>query len=208
MRCILVYGLESGGTSCVAGILHKIGIHMGDSFPKEPYPEKVKPGVPTPYRYEDSDFVKNVYGDLEAWASRRIGAGKEIWGIKSPLLVPMNDHVIPIIRKKKPDIEIRIVVVARKIDSVVKSAKVKRPPEKAEMVEKNVRSSMNSLWNVMAKLAPKYNTFFIDYDELVDHTEGEVVELIDFCFEGMGKPSGKQIADAIDFVQPHLRHSK
>lgn len=52
-KCVLVLGTPRSGTSCVAGVLHHLGVPMGERFPE---PNEWNPGG----FYQDEDFENAV----------------------------------------------------------------------------------------------------------------------------------------------------
>lgn len=66
-RLIFVLGTPSGGTSCVAGILHHLGVDMGNPLPE--------PGVRGYVTHEDrdvSDFIEERDGAEPAMIRQRL----------------------------------------------------------------------------------------------------------------------------------------
>lgn len=117
MSCIIVLGCYRSGTSAVAGVLHKLGVHMGDQF------DSPNDNNSSGY-WEDLDF-KNIHKKMEDSKDdhkitkeyfnliEKREKSHKLWGVKDPLLCVYlmqlvrnikNDHKLIVCRRKKEDV--------------------------------------------------------------------------------------------------------
>lgn len=94
MNCIIVLGCWRSGTSAVAGVLHHLGVMMGEKF-----------NVPTPMNpkgyFEDIEFKEVFNGlmnydpaceDLMMKLIRKRRTNFKLWGVKDPQLCYLLDQ--------------------------------------------------------------------------------------------------------------------
>lgn len=181
-KCVVVLGLHRSGTSSVAGVLHHLGVNMGDKM----LPPDDK--APTGY-YEDQDFldIHNVIcGDCRnptidtttlAIEYQNLLAKKStqsLWGVKDPKMC----FLFPYFLKTITNTEILVVEVNRNIDAVAKS------------LQKYLDYSVDL--NEAQKICSKYEeakkislTFFqgkhhnINYEKLVENAPNVVSDFVE-----------------------------
>ena len=201
-------GVESSGTSAVAGVLHHLGVYMGARLHA---PSK---GNPKGY-YEDNDWIDlhiredfwaNQRHFIEQYVDKRLSQGKKIWGVKSPMFAAAKMGVLfaSILKEKIHDLDLMLVVVRRPLYSITKSAYTKRKGtishEKAYSQTKNSVKNLNAVVNAID--CPKLE---IEYDRLCFYTKDEVKRMVEFCFGGMSFPlDGVRLA--VEFVDLSLNH--
>jgi len=146
-RFVFVTGTESSGSSCVAGVLHNLGVNMG---------KELKEGNPNsnPKGYFEDKNIEAMYGDkyfwnnpepkLRAWTQNRINENNKIWGLKDIHLMNANaiDTIFSALKELCPRIDIRIIAMSRPIECIVKSAHRKHPGQKIEIIDRDMREGM------------------------------------------------------------------
>lgn len=129
--CVVVLGLHRGGTSIVSGILHSLGVDMGDLF--HPPDERNRTGF-----FEDIGFLaihdKIIGGDWERpnihfreneSEYRELLAGiyksKRLWGLKDPKLCLFFHQFLRVMADVMPNTEVLVVDVERNLNAIVAS---------------------------------------------------------------------------------------
>ena len=196
-RAILVMGIEGSGTTCVAQVLHNLGVDMGDLNRK----------------YEDKG-IHEVYAKsqqvVEGWIQNRIAENKIIWGVKFPLIHQMLLGIIEGMKKLGLD-DIRLIVVKRHRDCIIQSNYEKRryahasEPNYYEHIKQSVDKGIRERDRVAE--AAGILTLFIEYDKLIDQPQKEIVRIVEFCFgQTDNHPSIEHIMVAMDSVDRTKRH--
>ncbi|NIQ90668.1 MAG: hypothetical protein GWN93_17270 [Deltaproteobacteria bacterium] len=215
-RCIIVLGIPRSGTSCVAGVLHKLGVNMGqghfqpiDRFNQRGYFEDLR------WRLTNQKITGKGYStrglDIESVNStmrkqwRQIAKECErqvIWGVKDPFFCFVGQFIWPMLQ------EPRIVAVHRNFDASVKSV--------ARHIQSSYRgrykggaSRIQTRWltgferRILEFGGPIYH---INYDELVASPKGQIHKLADWCFEGLSIQPKGSIKKIAQWVTPTLKH--
>ena len=112
-KCIIVFGTGRSGTSAVAGMLHKMGVRMGNTF--------VQTGSQNPYgTFEDRELYdlnrKVLEGEEKPEAYRqyvrmRQEGSVHYWGVKDPALVSTLQYFISAL--KAEGVEYKVVSITR-----------------------------------------------------------------------------------------------
>lgn len=200
-RVIAVVGPFRGGTSCVAGMLHKMGVSMGDDFrpPKTANPRGFfeseslgnicRQSFPEPWLKELTDAKWRV-DRLREWAAIR---NRGIFGAKHPTLCLM----VPDMLAAWPDL--RIVSVQRPVTEVQRSLTDLGWGWPAEAVEQQVPRMVRER-NAYLTAVPHLE---IPYRFCVERPDKASVLLADFA--GVS-PTSEQLADAAAHVDRSLDH--
>lgn len=193
---VVVLGLHRSGSSCLAGVLHALGIYMGKDFRGcEPggghedrelarLCETAMPFPKTQLRVSEH-VLKNRFLN---WCRLRVkeSRGKPI-GAKYPHLCAMTS-VIPS--------DARIVHAYRPLDESIESLVLrsgkKFSPERLEELQRFLWARKESF------LAVREDTFTVSYDEILHDPERVITALAGW----LGVPVTQE---AIDFVRPGLR---
>jgi len=215
--CALVCGVPRSGTSCVAGVLHKVGCDMGKG-----HFQPTDWANPRGY-FEDMRWrlvTQRITGkgySLKAAGIERIGkqqrtlyralakecARKPLWGMKDPWLCFVARFIWPILQSQ--GVEVRVVITQRlreaSIASVAKHLKrTYKGRGNAEQIIDTWQAGLDrqlEIWH-----GP---THIVDYDRLVREPEIVIRELAQFAFVGTGiAPSN--IEQAAQWVNPKLNH--
>jgi len=204
--CVIVTGVHRGGTSCIAGVLHNLGINMGDdllpassSNPKGHFEDRelyelheyLIGNWKQPLFSAETIYLRK-YRDLIAKRIQKY----TIWGVKDPRLC----YLFPILYYliKELDGEALVVNVQRPIEASVFSL-MKR--DKVS-IEEAYRITLAYRLQLDQSLSSIYR-LDLEYNNLVDNPILEIKRLVSFLGYS---PSRKQIQAAEEFVDRKLRH--
>lgn len=218
-KCIMVLGAPRVGTSCVAGVLHRLGVDMGqghfqpkDRFNSRGYYEDLR------WRYTNQRVTGKGYStkgldikNIDKEQRRRYAIlaqecqKQDLWGMKDPFLCFVGQFIWPLLD------EPMIVAVNRNFDASVKSVaahlgpyyrkKRGRPKHTARQIQKRWRQGF--LLRLEEFEGPVHH---INYEELVEFPGAEAVKLARLCFDKEKMPSGGVIKKAAQWVTPKLKH--
>lgn len=211
MACVIVLGLPRGGTSAVAGVLHHLGVHMGDELMPAFH-------VNPKGFFEDMDFVdrhNRLLGGHDkdpedrflvppghpAWdAYARLIRGKTdrpLWGVKDPKMCFLLPHFL---RLLGPDTRARAVVVRRRFHDSVHSYSKLWGGVPHDEVLRRLGHYQYSLARNLAALPPAVPVHELRYEELCERPHAAVGELCGFL--GVDpRPA------AVRFVDPELNRT-
>jgi len=229
-KCIMVAGFPCGGTSCIAGILHNVGVNMGRSaqVPGAKYHEGWISYVYNPKgQYEDDPSVKLSWAILggswlypkvpEVLPERHQRALDELvedhckaplWGLKLPSFSFTGRHFLNAI---VPYAEVHLVVVYR--DEYVTAEHLsKRHAEdgiRPMAAQSYIGEASRALWRLMGTATHyKVPCTVIHYEDIVGDPPKMVPRLLAEVFKRWDKPTPEQVQKAIDFVDPTLNHAE
>lgn len=218
-RSILVLGIPRSGTSCVAGVLRRLGVDMGSGHLQPPDEHN-----PKGY-YEDLRWQKfnkrvtglgygikrpaTIEGSLKAryklLAKQRQGRGW-IWGIKDPRLCVTAQFIWPFLE------DARMVVVSRNQKHCAVS--IQRHSRTAYRGQQEM--TFKQAWDYIHKYAMALQhaaSMFtgpihdVDYETLIDEQHGQVTALEAFCFEGLDTmPTYGEFNDARTWIDRSMNH--
>jgi len=216
--CVAVVGPPRSGTSAVAGLLHQMGVHMGD--------ELLPANVHNPKGfYEDLDFVELNAKLLDGvedplveprWSPplraefthlvRRKAALHDLWGVKDPrLCMTINDLAAEL---RAVGCELRVVTTLRSVHHSVNSLRKLHGgmgvAQAAGIIGKYsyARSANMEKW-IQADPQNLTRQFQLLYDQLVTEPEATAGALLRFL--------GKEpvVTDEMRaWVDPQLQHEK
>jgi len=195
-RVILVVGVGRSGTSAVAGIMHRLGVFMGDSFVSAS--DQNKYGT-----FEDKEFFElnrlvidqaKPVGVLQEFVSKRSEEHPDIWGLKDPALV----HTIGVLGIDKDDL--RVIVCGRNKNSNIRSLMRAYGYSEAKANEFYADSVTAISQNLPASTHAR-NVYFLDYETLLSNKKEAVNSLVEFVFEGLERPSEEKIWSAITSIK-------
>lgn len=217
--CALVCGVPRSGTSCVAGVLHKIGCDMG-RYHFQP-PDWANPRG----YYEDMRWrlaTQRITGkgySLKAAGIERIDkqqktlyralakecARKPLWGIKDPWLCFVARFIWPILREQ--GVEVRMIITQRPREASVASVAkhLKRTYHgkgDAERIIDTWQAGLDRQLEIW-----QGPTHVVDYDRLVADPDTVIRELAQFVFLD-ADVLPRNIEQAAQWVTPKLNHHK
>lgn len=177
-QCILVIGTPRSGTSCVAGIVRHLGIHIGDRLKSGD--EWNRRGY---YQDEDLEDILHQYlglwqfpkwttsltpnQEIKDWASNR--AGQKLWGVKSNRIVYYLRSFLEGARN------VKIIQTSRHIDHSTASWKERSGLEPTPVL--NIAEAIPAAF-VECGVKPD---LIIDYDWLLDNNILGVTKIARFC---------------------------
>jgi len=195
-KCVIVLGPHRGGTSAVAGVLHRLGVNMGDRL--LPADKGNQQGY-----YEDEEFL-NLHQrllredvdsfdewiapppepwpvDLEAYeALIKRKAEQPLWGVKDPRLC----YLLPTFLQFVPGEDVWLVKTLRDPMAITASLR-DRERLYGRRMDPNVARSVATSYTLAATIctsefAKKYgisNVIYVDYDALVEQPKYQVYRL-------------------------------
>ena len=209
-----VLGPHRSGTSCVAMVMHHLGVHMGNQlsgYEATGGGEAVGlaqmcenamrfPAVDPAWTDEKlSQKLKSWIGQRKAEANR----DKTVAGAKYPHLCRFAEHLHSALGDS-----LRIITVDRDIEASIRSLQSRSEKHRGqwfaandEECEQLQRSLLEHRDNFIAA-HPKVPVFRIEFAELTTYPEEVITNLIEFL--GI-EPTEEEIASAIDHVNPDLR---
>ena len=215
--CVMLMGVPRSGTSCVAGVLHRLGVDMGaghfqpdDWANPRGYYEDMRWRLATQritgkgYSLKASQIESVGAGQRRIWRNlARQCAQNRLWGMKDPWLCFVARFIWPILESEGA--EVRMVVTQRSREASVASVrrhldKTYHGKGKAERIIDTWQAGLDKqlgLWQGPVHV--------VDYDTLIDDPRPSVRALATYTFDGTGLHSG-DIIRAAQWVTPKLRH--
>lgn len=203
-RCILVLGTHGSGTSAVAGILHTLGVMMG---------EKLIGGGPTNPKghFEDAIFRRLLYRfrkdptalpEMAVYILRQY-TRHTLWGIKEPAL---NEAILKLASCFAKH-EYRVIATRRDRLATARSYLVKWPERTT--IEKHLVYQDRIMGNRDRFIEERKPTLlWVDYNELTERPEEVAPKIAEFAFEGFPPPDAARLRKAIEFIDPALNHRR
>ena len=211
---VAVLGLHSSGSSCLAGVLYHLGVHMGNElggfygtnpdkncgFEASGLASICESAIPFPsteYMWKRG----KIWSHLKQWINdRRTEAAemKTIAGGKYPQLCRMGNQLRNICGT-----HLRVVVSDRplqaSIDSIIKRSKGRQPDDQLEAHQRWLHKGRQEL---MEDLAP-HQVLRVPYDDLLKDPRFHINRLVTFLDIQVTEA---QIQRAVAHVQPALNH--
>ena len=192
MTCTVVLGCYRSGTSAVAGVLHHLGVSMGDRFQE--------PNSKNPHGYyEDLDFVEcHVYmrdcgmdmdEKYKALVERRETAHTD-WGVKDPRLCYLLPELVKHIRHGH-----QVIVVNRSMmsicDSMARAIYNGTEPKRLMPLVMNITEAQNESLDQYGG-----EILHVDFLTLMYSTETEVERIANF----VSKPITDKAVESINKI--------
>jgi len=207
MAAIAVVGMHRSGTSAVAGVLHRLGVFMGDDLlpPSETNPKgyfedrrfvelhtKILGGD---WKFPSQEFMHNWYMYKDEYLSLVNEFSKhELWGVKDPRLC----YCLPVLRSCTQN-DLKVIAMWRDPWEAAESLHARGGHEWDEAVQLSL-SYMTAMllnvedWNVTVRLAPRPPGKVIRFDWLVGYPQDAVKYIADF----IGVDYKQEAADFLD----------
>ncbi len=220
-RCCIVLGIPRSGSSCVSGVLHKLGIDMGaghfqprDDFNKRGYFEDLR------WRMATQHITGRGYS-LKAACIKSVGKQQRqrwrqlarqckqapIWGMKDPWLCFVGQFIWSILESE--GVDARYVVTNRplksSVDSVARHLKRTYRGKYKYGAQHIVTTWHNALQDRIAEL-DRNKVYHVNYDMLVARPKPEIKRLSAFCYEDTGLSPNGNIDEIAQWVTPKLKH--
>ena len=199
-RVVIVLGVGRSGTSVVGGILHNLGVDMGQEFVQSSPSNKYG-------TFEDREFFhfnrSYMDGKLDLsinpheWSENYVARRNErsnIWGVKEPAIAAM----LPIFLAYLGN-DVRVIVASRDKLSTIHSYMFAYHAREVTAYKwyENAQQSVDNFLDDWQ--GPTLQVF---YDDLIDESTREtwVKRISDFAFDGMEKPKEVRFWNAFNHV--------
>jgi len=202
MQCVLVCGQGCGGTSAVAGVVHKLGYPMYLPGHSGKHPD-TDAGL-----YEDACLYGALYRmtpeTLERVRDVIRTHRRERYGFKNTLLGQALPWVVPLVREAGDDV--KVVCVHRTLMSCARGraegrccVPFGRTYPLDEAVQWAMEAKVSLLRGVMTVAEWSVPTYHLSFEHLLEDSEAEVKRLAAFL--------GADVTDdALEHVRPGLAH--
>tara|TARA_R110000803_G_scaffold3285_4_gene11197 strand:- start:3696 stop:5162 length:1467 start_codon:yes stop_codon:yes gene_type:complete len=217
---VAVVGLHSSGSSCMAGVLHHLGVHMGDEFcgyyGADPTKNCGFEAVSLAKLCEESikfpattTHLKKgqIWSKLKQWmyTARKNAIRKDtIAGGKYPFFCQMGNQLINLAGD-----DLRVIHIDRPIEQSVKSL-IKRCPDKdktqIQAHQEWLHSGKQTFFNRMEDEHPGH-ILHVNYGDLLARPTTEVKKIIKFLDLPV-KQGHSEYKAAISYINPKLQHIK
>ncbi len=216
---VAVVGLHSSGSSCLAGVLHHLGIHMGNTFVgyygRDPNNPDKKCGFEAIGLAQICEWAipfpvvgwlqpeSKITDRLREWinARRREAAERRtIAGGKYPLLCRLGNPLRAVCGD-----QLRVIVSERPVDesiqSLIRREGSRRDPEQLELHQRWLEAGKRKLVEAM----PSDRVLVVPYHELLTNPRAQVERICAFL---QISPTEEQIQRAVEWPQPRHCHVK
>ncbi len=216
-RCLMVLGVPRSGTSCVAGVLHKLGVNMGAGhFQPDDWANSKGYFEDMRWRLRTQRITGRGYS-LKAASIESIGqrqkalyralarecATQKLWGMKDPWLCFVGRFLWPIL--KSQGVEVRMVVTHRPREASIASVRshLYRTYRGKGNAERIIDTWLDGQARQLSEWAGPVH--HVDYDALVSDPMPNVQALAEYAYDGIGRVNG-DVYKAARWVSPQMRH--
>jgi hypothetical protein len=208
---VAIVGLHSSGSSCLAGVIHHLGLHLGNkltgfygSNPNEScgfeavgLAQICQFAIPFPgVEYAASRDV--ILARLRQWIvsrQREATYRRTLAGGKYPQLCQLGDELRNICGSG-----LRVVHSARPLEQSI--ASLARRFSRGYPLE-TLTAHQRWLWEGKERLLSQAVHLTVEYDDLLADPASQVVRIIDFL---QLHPSNDQVTKSVNYVRPERRH--
>lgn len=199
-KLIFVAGHPSGGTSCVAGILHHLGVNMGEI--------RLAPGTRGYVTFEDSRMTKCGAEGFRDFITARIAEGPGRAGLKGSATYWMADE-------EPSTLPIELLVVHRPLDDSIDSmlrlwttnetrkARLAQEVNPMQFLRHRAEGIAGSRFGVKMLSSIIEPTLEVDYQTVVESPQMSVIQ-IQHAFD-LGCPT-ESFQAAVRSVDPEMKH--
>jgi len=193
-RAVFVLGSGRSGTSAVAGVLHKLGVPMGEPFVQTTSANSR--GTFEDYQlYQlNREYLANGIADFDSWVEER--SGPPVWGAKAPTLSYTFNQIWPMLN------DARVIVVTRSPAASISSYQ-RAYDTKLVDAQAWYQKTIDALDEQLSKFPGEIKT--VKYEQLLNSPNTVIDKIIDFVFDGIDRPGYLQIDDAISFIEPAMQ---
>ena len=205
MTGVCVIGLHRGGTSAVAGVLHHLGVFMGDQLlepsednPKGYFEDRCFMELHTAIMGGDwkrplENFQRDIWPEFKCQYTTLVRDFEEheLWGVKDPRLC----YCLPLLRAVVKD-KLTVICVYRDPWHVHSSLMERGGHERNEawLITTNHLS-----WMIFNAARSASDVLYLQFDGLVERPRESIIQI--------AKHIGVEVTqEAIDFIDPDLRH--
>ena len=204
---VAVLGLYRGGSSCTAGVLDRLGVHMGrrlmrkNRFNKRGYFEPIWLARRLRKMYDEPDLRdwmprEKRLSILRRWreSQGRLAASRNtMLGAKHPLLCLAGDDLVEAWGEP-----LKVIAVYRPLEECLNSLQRtrwwKRRPR---------REMLQRLWDERERFLSRHDHLRLDYEDLLKTPAPQIRRMIEYL--GL-HVEPERVEGACDFVEPGLRH--
>ena len=214
-RCIMVLGTPHSGTSCVAGVLHRLGVNMGGGY-FQPGDKNNTQGYYEDKRWQQinkdlaANYQNKLYYDViqpetltttDAERYETLTAVCEqqpIWGFKNPRGCFLAQFIWPYLE------DVRLVVTERDPEHSARSIKEHSRVSHAGRLYMTIEEARKLIAVYQVALAQRLEEFTgpvhtINYRRMIATDKvAEVGALRDFCFDGLFENSCASLYERMD----------
>ena len=216
-RCVMILGVPRSGTSAVAGVLHHLGIDMGNGHlqngnrwnPRGYFEDlrwqKLNKQITGPRYGHRQPATVSERQDAQYKALADLCNVNWLWGMKDPRLCFTAQFIWPHLK------DVRIVAVMRNPLSAAMSL-MKHSHENYGGEDRMTIDQAIELRDIWAGAMEDRLTEFqgpvlrVFYEELVNRPTGLVKDLATFAFDGL-RAAWPDIEAGVQFVEPRLNHA-
>lgn len=215
--CIMAMSLPRSGSSCVAGVLHKLGVDMGaghfqpdDWANPRGYFEDMRWRLATQRITGRGYSLKAASLESVGQKQRRIWrtlaqnrSRTALWGMKDPWFCFVGRFIWPILQAQ--GIRVRMVVVQRARAASVASVQkhLNRSYHGKGNAEKIIETWQAGLDRQLAEWSGPL--IAVDFDELTKRPAPQIKALAQFAFDGIGRTRADTVK-ITRWVKPELNH--
>lgn len=207
---VAVIGLHRSGSSCLAGVLHKLGVYMGDQlsgyetyggFESRRLANLCEAAYPFPtreLRIPHDEVVQRLREHIEIVRSQAVRIGC-VAGGKYPHLCAMGDAL-----EAACGPGLRLVHINRPLAESIASTQTRSRMAVGwlKISDDDAVSVQHWLWERKHALLSRHSHLTVNYADLLDDPRGQIDQLV----EWLGIPvSPERVADAIAHVEPRQR---
>ena len=203
---VAVIGLHRSGSSCLAGCLHKLGVHMGDKLGGHEKTGGYEASglawlcekafrFPTTECAMEREALREKLQNHVIWNMSSASKKDTIAGGKYPHLCAMVDDLAAVCG------DLRILHINRPLDESIESLKERSRKATGWLAisDEDAESVQRWLWEEKSKAIDKYAHLTIEYHDLLKDPEREIKRIIEYL--GI-EPTDDQVQAAISHVQP------
>ena len=187
MSCVIVLGFYRTGSSAIAGILHHLGVFMGDDFdpPNDNNPQGYWEDLEFKHFHKailDGEDVEQRYIDLIQKREEH-----KIWGVKDPLLCLLLPNLIKNLRT-----QYRIIHITRDVDDIQTSI---HKSIELDPIDFRATFEVYQRYKQQWLSSCSCSILHIDFSEIFSDSVGTIDRIADF----VQLPA---TAQALSFIQP------
>jgi hypothetical protein len=213
-KFVAVLGLHRSGSSCLAGVLHKLGVHMGDRLVGHEKSggfeaaglaylcERAFPFPTTELKIPEDELKSRLEQHVRHVRNSAFERGKPFAGGKYPHLCVMG----PLLREIC-GMELRVIHINRPLQASIKSLQARSATCTGWLhtTPSAAAKAQRWLWTRKTQFLKETNHLTVEYSDLISRPEREIQRITDYlCF----KPTSQEVRNAISHVRPELCHYK
>lgn len=202
-RQLIVMGTGRCGTSAVAGILHHLGVHMGDKLRP--------PAIANPEgKFEDEAFLpmNRLVADTpipprtrQTFYQEYVGNRneKKVWGLKDPWLAWTFHFLLPFLD------DVRVIVARRPREECIVSSMRSYGPSREAAV-----AWYDAVHGALQERLGAYRgpLLQVEFADLLADPGSVVKRIVRFAFDGLPAPTQEELDAAVEHIRPRPSRPK